>query len=141
MPRLHWQRHPTRLSQWLVRWALAVPMAYHGLWNLSAEGAAWWADDSGLPAELRFAVGLGELAASLSLGSGVLSRLAALALIPLMLGAIFQHAEHYSFKVGGFETPLVYAILAVAIALEPSTFGLARQPMHRLKARPPSPAP
>lgn len=127
MPRLHWQRHPTRLSLWLVRWALAIPMAYHGLWNLSAEGATWWASDSGLPTELRFAVGLGELAASLSLASGVLSRLAALALIPLMLGAIFQHADHYSFKVGGFETPLVYAMLAIATALEPSTLTLTRR--------------
>lgn len=131
---LRWHRHPTRLSQWLVRWALAIPMAYHGLWNLSAEGATWWANDSGLPAELRFAVGLGELAASLSLASGVLSRLAALALIPLMLGAIFQHAEHYSFKVGGFETPLAYAMLALATALEPSTLTLTRRPRDPLTA-------
>lgn len=122
------RHNPTRFSQRVLRWALAIPLTYHGVWNLSAGGAAWWASTSGLPEDLRFLVGVGELAIALSFASGVLSQLAAIALIPLMLGAVAQHADTYSFKVGGFETPLVYAMVALSIALEPSSYSLERRP-------------
>ena len=42
---------------WLLRIALAVPVAYHGGWNLAPAGRAWWSA-SDLPAALGIAVGL-----------------------------------------------------------------------------------
>ena len=124
--RWRFTRRATPWSRWLVRWALAVPMAFHGLWNIGAAGTLWWTESSGLPPDLRWVVGLGEVLAALSLASGVLCRVAAIALVPLMVGAVFQHMGSYSFKEAGFETPLVYAMLAMAVALEPSTIALTR---------------
>lgn len=134
-PRWRWVKHPTPPGVWLLRLALAVPMAFHGAWNLSLDGLRWWQQDSSLPEELRWLIGLGELAAALSLATGVLSRLAALALVPLMAGAIAQHLEAYSFKVGGFETPLAYLMMALAIATFPSTWSLARRTQEAVEPR------
>lgn len=111
------------LDEWswrLLRWTLAVPLVFHGLWNVSAVGEAWWVASSGLPPLLRWVVGPAELAAALAFAIGVQVRLAAALLVPVMLGAVQQHlAQGYSFKHGGWETPLAYAMLAAALALRP----------------------
>jgi putative oxidoreductase len=108
------------LFDFALRLTLAIPVAYHGAWNLGANGAQWWAESSGLPVPLRFLVGGAELAASLSLVTGVLSRLAAVGLAIIFAGAIPQHwGQGYSFKHGGWEPVLVYAMLALLIALRP----------------------
>lgn len=106
-------------TAWLVRIALIVPVVYHGGWNLGADGGAWWESSSGLPQALRFVVGIAELAAAISLASGLLSRIAALGLALIFAGALPHHAPlGFSFKVGGVEPLIVYVLLALAIALE-----------------------
>jgi uncharacterized membrane protein YphA (DoxX/SURF4 family) len=106
------------LSRWLVSAALVVPCIYHGVWNLSDAGAAWWLTDSGLPPALRLLIGAAELAAAVALVSGVLSRLAAAGLAIIFLGAIPQHVAHgFSFKNGGWEPLFVDLLLALAIAV------------------------
>lgn len=100
--------------------SLAIPCIYHGIWNLSGEGARWWQGDSNLPPWLRYLVGAGEVAAAIGLFTGWLRRLAAAALVLVFLGAIPQHVHAgFSFKHGGFETPFVYLLISVFIALRP----------------------
>jgi uncharacterized membrane protein YphA (DoxX/SURF4 family) len=112
------------LGNWLVRAALAIPTLYHGAWNLGSEGMLFWTRDSGLPPWLRFIVGGAEICASLAILSGVLSRLAACGLLLIFIGAIPQHyAAGFSFKHGGYEPVVVYALLALALATE--------RPSHR----------
>lgn len=104
------------LSSWLVRMALAIPCAYHGAWNVGDDGAAWWTSSSGLPASLRFVVGAAEIAAAIALVSGVLSRVAAVGLVVVFAGAIPQHVGNgFSFKHGGYEPLVAYALIALAI--------------------------
>ena len=99
-----------RLSDYALRAALVVPFVYHGLWNLGAEGGAWWVAKSGLPPALRFAVGFGELCAALGIAIRVLHRAAAAVMCVIMLGAVQVHApQGFSFKTVGCETPFVYA--------------------------------
>jgi putative oxidoreductase len=105
---------------WLARLALGLPTLYHGVWNLSAEGAAWWQSASGLPPALRFVIGTAEVLASVALVTGSLARLAAALLVPIFAGAIPQHwAEGFSFKQAGWETVFVYLMLSLAIAVLP----------------------
>ncbi len=92
-------------------------MTYHGLWNLGGEGTRWWIEQSGLPPSLRFLIGVSELCAALALTVNVLARLAAIGLFVIFVGAIPQHwAQGFSFKHGGWEPLLVYALLSLAIA-------------------------
>ena len=101
--------------------ALAIPITYHAMWNLSAAGARWWLHDSGLPTGLRFVVGIAELAAVVAIALGPLRRVAALTLSLLLLGAIPQHWRlGYSFKGGGWEPVLAYAMVALSIAMRSS---------------------
>lgn len=101
-----------------MRAALVVPCLYHGAWNLSAAGGAWWLASSGLPPALRFLVGAAEIAAALALVTGVMSRLAAAGLVVIFAGAIPQHAaQGFSFKQGGWEPLFVDLVIALAIAL------------------------
>lgn len=111
-----------RLHSFLLGLALAVPAAYHGVWNLSTEGRAFWTEDSGLPPVLRYVVGASELLASGALVTGCLRRSAAVGLLLIFVGAIPHHvAAGYSFKHGGYEPLLVYATVALAIALQQSS--------------------
>jgi putative oxidoreductase len=108
------------LSAWLLRGALAIPCVYHGAWNLSLDGAAWWSSSSGLPVALRFVVGVAEVAAALALLSGVLSRVAAAGLVVIFVGAVPHHiANGFSFKHGGYEPLVVDALLALAVVFHP----------------------
>ncbi len=103
---------------WLLRLALAVPVGYHGGWNLAPAGRAWWAA-SDLPATLGIVVGVAELLAIVAVLSGLLSRLAAVGLVLIFAGAVPQHLPMgFSFKTGGVEPLVVYVLLALAIVVE-----------------------
>lgn len=72
----------------------------------------------GYPAELGALVALGETAAGLALLAGVLVRVASLAAVPIMLGAVAQHfANGWLFTApgGGWEFP---AVLAAAFLVQ-----------------------
>ena len=102
----------------LLHSSLSIPCIYHGIWNLSKAGDTWWHAASGLPPALRFLVGAGEVAAAVGIWSGAGRRLAATGLAVIFLGAIPQHmAAGFSFKHGGYETPLAYLLLSIFIAL------------------------
>lgn len=73
----------------------------------------------GMPSIVAYLVSFGELLGGLGLIAGCLSRLAALGILIIMLGAIFLvHLKSGFFaQNGGFEYPLALASMALAIVL------------------------
>jgi uncharacterized membrane protein YphA (DoxX/SURF4 family) len=104
------------LAESLVRVALVVALLTHGPWNFSEAGAIWWATSSRFTEELRWIVGLIEVAAAFSLLSGALLRASALCLVPIFVGGIVEHwSNGFSFRDGGWETPFVYLLLSLSL--------------------------
>ena len=71
----------------------------------------------GLPSELAYLVVLLEIAGGLLLFVGYQTRWAALAVLPVLLGATWVHLGNgwlFSANGGGWEYPLLLAVLAVA---------------------------
>jgi uncharacterized membrane protein YphA (DoxX/SURF4 family) len=104
------------LSESLVRVALVVALLTHGPWNFSEAGAIWWATSTRFAEELRWLVGLVELAAAFSLLSGAYLRPAVLSLIPIFVAGIVEHWNNgFSFRDGGWETAFVYLLLSLSL--------------------------
>lgn len=94
-------------------------MAFHGYWNLSDAGGEWWAQHPVFSAELRFLVGAVEIGGAGLLWLPRLRPWVGAVFFVLMLGAVREHwAQGFSFKQNGYETPLVYALLSLGLALE-----------------------
>ncbi len=108
-------------SCWFLRLPFAAAFLYHGLGKWLAPAAA--SDMLGLPVPLLLLVGLAEVSAALGMVAGgvhafslnrLATRLAALAAMPVLLGAIVMvHFPRWSFvaseshPLGGMEYPVV----------------------------------
>ncbi len=122
----------------LLRLMLAAIFIYHGLQLVQkndAWGANWMgtpkassagdssADESPapdtLPAPAQLAIAWGELLGGVALAFGFLTRLAALGIIAIMLGAIARvHWPHgFSIQEGGFEYNLAIIVMCVCLLL------------------------
>jgi putative oxidoreductase len=113
----------------LLRFALAVVFIYHGLDKVQAEknfGLAWMkaptnlAPDAppppaALPVPLQAAVAWGELLGGAACALGLFTRVAALGLAAIMVGAIVTVTGTLGFK--GYEFNLVLIMVAGALAL------------------------
>ena len=84
-------------------------------------GIAQFFGSLGLPPALAYVTMLWELLGALALLSGFRARLAAVAMIPVLLGAIFTVHGHAGFFFtnpnGGWEFPALWIIGLVALAL------------------------
>jgi putative oxidoreductase len=103
----------------LLRFALAAVFIYHGLEKVSPEknyGLAW---NPGLPTPLQAAVAWGELLGGAACALGLFTRVAALGLAIIMVGAIVTVTGQLGFSVvkGGFEYNLVLILVAVALMI------------------------
>ncbi len=126
----------------LLRVSLGTMYLTHGVvlkWmTFGFEGTAQFFGSLGLPAALAYATILGELVGAAMLILGIQSRWVALALSPILLGALWVHAGNgwvFSAQGGGWEYPLYLLVLSVvqvlvgdgAYALSPSrSLALAR---------------
>ena len=128
----------------LLRFALAAVFIYHGLGKVSQDahyGVAWqkMPDPSTLPpdapppkqipAVLQLAVAWGEVLGGAACALGLFTRLAALGLAAIMVGAIVTvHAPHgFSLEHGGYEYNLVLIVVSLSlILLGPGTISLDR---------------
>jgi putative oxidoreductase len=79
----------------LLRIGLAAIFIAHGYLKLAQGGGQKWSDD--LTEETQLAVALGETICGIALLFGFLSRLAALGLIVIMVGAIVFETGRYDF--------------------------------------------
>lgn len=94
----------------------------HGWLKLSVftiAGTVGYFESLGLPGILAYLTIFAELAGGAALILGVATRLVALALIPILLGATWVHAGNgwlFSSEGGGWEFPLFWAVILVVIA-------------------------
>jgi putative oxidoreductase len=82
-------------------------------------GTVGFFESLGLPAIFAYATILGEIGGGLALIAGAYTRLVALAMVPILLGATWAHAGNgwvFSNAGGGWEFPLFWASVQVAIA-------------------------
>ncbi len=109
-------------AHWLPRVALASVFAFHGIGKLV--NVAGFAQMTGLPFAVAALVTFAELAAAIGIIVGgfsrdLITRLAGLAIIPVMLGAILLvHWGRWSFTpadgfpMGGMEFQVVLTLIA-----------------------------
>lgn len=127
-------------AAFVLRVALGVMTLAHGLLKIfvfTIPGTVQFFASLGLPAVAAYATIGVEVIGGLMLITGVYTRVAAIALVPVLIGATWAHAGNgwlFSNANGGWEFPAFYAVtLAVqallgngAYALQPSSAGVTR---------------
>lgn len=107
----------------LLRLTLGGVLLSHGLLKLlgfSLEGTVEFFNSVGFPGYLAYPVVIGEIGGGLLLISGLFARWVALAVLPILLGALSVHAGNgwlFSSTGGGWEFSLVLVLLAVSQSL------------------------
>jgi putative oxidoreductase len=108
----------------LLRISLGLMFIAHGLvlkyFVFSLASTAGFFASLGLPGWLAYLVFFMETAGGVLLVLGLQTRLVALALVPILVGALWVHAGNgwvFSAPNGGWEYPLYLTVLALAQAL------------------------
>ena len=107
----------------LLRVTLGIAAISHGLLKVfvfTMPGAVGFFESLGLPGFLAYVTVFVEVVGGLALVAGVQTRLVALAMAPVLLGAMWAHSGNgwvFSNQGGGWEYPLFWAIALVAQAM------------------------
>jgi len=108
----------------VLRVSLGVMYIAHSLvlkhFMYTLPGTAQFFASLGLPAALAYATFWAELAGGVLLLAGIGTRWVALALVPVLAGALWVHAGNgwvFSAPNGGWEYPLFWGLIWAAIAL------------------------
>ena len=107
----------------LLRVSSGVLFLAHGLLKVNVftvAGTVGYFESLGLPGFLAYLIIAAEIGGGLALILGVATRLVSLGLIPVLLGATWVHSGNgwlFSGEGGGWEFPLFWAVVQVAIAL------------------------
>ena len=116
---------PTNYGTTLLRISLGVIYIAHSLYLklviFTLPGTAAFFESLGLPAVLAYATFAAEAIGGVALVLGYQARWAALALLPIALGATWAHSGAgwvFSNAGGGWEYPLFLAIATAVIALQ-----------------------
>lgn len=133
---------PTTLVPLILRFGLATIFIYHGLEKVAGEGhdlGANWAGQSpqGHGALVQLAVAWGELVGGIAVAAGFLTRVAALGLGLIMVGAIATvHGRNgFSLANSGYEYNFTILIICLClILLGPGPIAIDR--FFRLKRKP-----
>lgn len=106
-----------------LRLANGVGLLAHGallkLGTFGLAGTMGFFGSIGLPPLLGAAIAIGETLAGLALLAGIGVRAASLAMVPVMLGAVWFHAGNgwvFSAAKGGWEYPAFWAVALLAQA-------------------------
>ncbi|WP_431856325.1 DoxX family protein [Azospirillum sp.] len=126
----------------LLRVSLGVLFLAHGLMKVfvfTVPGTVAFFEQIGYPGFFAYLVILAELGGGLLLALGVQTRLVALALVPVMVGATLQHAGNgwvFSAPGGGWEFPAFWTVLlGVQALLGDGALALKLPLVERLTAR------
>lgn len=109
------------VSIFIVRLALSLTFIYHGsgiLFNaFNGPGLAGFASHMHFPLIVAFLVGLAEFCGGISMLTGILVRLGAIAIMIVMFGAIIiVHLPHgFDVQKGGMEYALTEFLLALSV--------------------------
>ena len=107
----------------LLRVTLGTAAISHGLLKVfvfTMPGAVGFFESLGLPGFLAYVTVFVEVVGGLALVAGFQTRLVSLAMVPVLLGAMWAHAGNgwvFSNQGGGWEYPLFWAIALVAQAM------------------------
>jgi len=111
------------LALLVLRVTTGLLFLFHGLVKLfvfTPAGTAGYFESIGLPGALGYLTMLVEIAGGVALVLGVKTRLVAAAFVPVLLGAAyFGHGGagfNWSNPNGGFEYPLMWAVVMAALA-------------------------
>jgi len=105
----------------LIRIAAGLAFIYHGASILfgafGGPGVAGFAAHNHFPLWVAYLVGLAQFCGGVSILTGIVARLGALAILPVMAGAIYLVHWQHGFEVikGGMEYALTQALIALAI--------------------------
>ena len=109
----------------LLRVTLAVMYLTHSvvlkLFTFGLAGTAGYFASIGLPGALAYVVFTAELFAGVLLLANVATAWVALALLPVLVGALWVHAGNgwvFSAAGGGWEYPLFLIVVSVVVALQ-----------------------
>ncbi len=124
----------------LLRVSLGALALAHGLLKIlvfTPAGTVGFFASLGLPAFLAYATITVEVVGGLALIAGVFTRYVSIAMIPILLGAVFVHSSAgwlFSNEGGGWEFPAFWAVaLAVQALLGDGAFAL-RLPVQNRRA-------
>jgi putative oxidoreductase len=109
----------TVLNPLLLRFMLGAIFIYHG-YTLVDLGAHWMGpEETAPPAAVQMAVAWGELVGGIALAVGFLTRIAALGIIAIMVGAITQVHLDKGFDItrGGYEYNLAIITMCACLVL------------------------
>lgn len=130
----------SRYGAFLLRITLGTALIAHGLMKVfvfTVPGTVGYFESLGYPSSVAYLVIVGEVGLGALLALGVQTRLAALAAVPILLGATFQHLGNgwvFSAAGGGWEYPAFWTVALIAQALLGPGALAARLP----RATPPS---
>ena len=117
-------------AHWLLRISLASAFIYHGVVKVMDLGA--FSQMVGLSTPVAVLVTLAEIAGGVGILVGaftndLITRLAGLAIVPVMIGAIVMvHWGRWDFMAGGMEFQVVLLLIALFFLLMGNT-GLSRR--------------
>lgn len=108
----------------VLRVSLGIMYIAHSLilkyFTYTLAGTAQFFGSLGLPASLAYVVFFAELIGGVFLVLGAWSRAVALALTPILLGAVWTHAGNgwvFTAANGGWEYPLLLVVVSLVVAL------------------------
>ena len=131
----------TEYAALILRIGLGVMFLSHGLLKLmvfTLPGTAGFFEQVGFPGWLAYIVTFAEIGGGLLLIAGVAVRAVSLALIPVLLGAVFVHFGSgwvFSNPNGGWEYPAFLVLASVAqVLLGPGQFALTVPRVPKLQS-------
>ena len=111
------------LAAFLLRISVGLLFMAHGLLKVfvfTLPGTVAFFESVGLPGFLAYVTIVAEVAGGLALIFGIYTRLVALALTPILIGATFVHAGNgwlFINEGGGWEFPAFWTIALISVAL------------------------
>jgi putative oxidoreductase len=124
---------PALVGDTLLRVALGIMFIAHSVllkyFTFTLAGTAQYFDSIGLPGSLAYAVFALEAIGGVLLVLNIATRRVALALVPVLLGAMWVHLGNgwvFSAPNGGWEYPLFLIVISVVVALQ--SYGSSRSP-------------
>jgi putative oxidoreductase len=136
------QASRTEVAALLLRVALGVMFVAHALLKVfvfTLPGTVQFFAGQGFPGWSAYPVVAAELVGGVLLIAGIGSRVVALALLPVLLGAAVVHAGNgwvFNAPNGGWEYPVFLAVVSAAVALlGDGAFALRRRTADRRGAR------
>ena len=124
---------PALVGDTLLRVAIGIMFIAHSVllkyFTFTLAGTAQYFDSIGLPGSLAYGVFALEAIGGVLLVLNIATRWVALALVPVLLGAMWVHLGNgwvFSAPNGGWEYPLFLIVISVVVALQ--SYGSSRSP-------------